>query len=57
MNNQDIQQNQGRVNIMPSTYKRSYQDTMTAKQIAQKLEDKDLLTLDNSVTYGYVLTF
>ena len=41
MNNQDIQQNkqsQGRVNIMPSTYKRSYQDTMTAKQIAQKLE-------------------
>jgi hypothetical protein len=41
MNNQDIQQNkqsQGRVNIIPSTYKRSYQDTMTAKQIAQKLE-------------------
>ena len=40
MNNQDFNQaqQQQQPNMMQQTYKRSYQDTMTAKQIAQRLE-------------------
>ena len=40
MNNQDFNQaqQQQQPNMMQQTYKRSYQDTMTAKQISQLLK-------------------